>query len=419
MMLKETLGKTKRRLYPAYAAARGGMGRFAARWYALPLLILFSFGCFALVTHLSGYRLGGLTVSTWVYQFYLCDYGVGFCSRLLVGAVITFFTDTVSTDLMDVIINTAVMLSLVLQAVAAGVVLRTAMKRGSLLCCAIVLLFLCSPMAVTENMRMPGQLDIYILVVFLLWLACYRTPAVYVVSPLVCVIGMAIHYEFFLTFLPPMLVLLLYRAVAWERKPARVCSAAAFGVCLAVSAALLVWFVFLANNHLRLTESEFYYDMLRRFRTDPATRSANLYKMGTPIYKEYFDAHLFGHADFTEDLFGEEAYSFTYDNVWDYIRSMLVIAKSLGQSDWEKELTPFLPFAVMFGGIWTVCAVRERRGKRLVYLCCAAQMLAVIPEMIASSDLWRFVSAALIAQYAVFFAVYRERDSALNRLLRW
>ena len=418
-MLKEELGKAKRKLYPAYTAARGGMGRFAAHWYSLPLLVLFSFGCFALVTCLAGYRLGGLKVSTWVYQFYLCDYGVGFCSRLLVGAVITFFTDVVSTDLMDAIINTSVILSLVLQAAAAGVILRTAMKRGSLLCCAMVLLFLCSPMAVTENMRMPGQLDIYILVVFLLWLACCRTPAVYVVSPLVCVIGMAIHYEFFLTFLPPLLVLLLYRAVAWEKKTARVCSAVTFGVCLAASSVLLVWFVFLANDHLRLTESEFYYDMLRRFRTDPATRSANLYKMGTPIYKEYFDAHLFGHADFTENLFGEEAYSFTYDNVWDYIRSMLVIARSLGQSDWGKELTPFLPVAAVFCVIWGACAVKEKRGKRFVYLCCIAQMLVVIPEMIASSDLWRFVSAAFIAQFAVFFTIYRDRDSALNRLLRW
>ena len=104
-MLKENLEKAKRKLHPAYTAVRSGMGRFAAHWYSLPLLILFSFGCFALVTYLKGYRLGGLTVSTWVCQFYLCDYAVGFCSRLLVGAVVTFFTDVVSTDLMNVIIK--------------------------------------------------------------------------------------------------------------------------------------------------------------------------------------------------------------------------------------------------------------------------------------------------------------------------
>lgn len=420
MMLKENLEKAKRKLYPAYDAVRSGMGRFAARWFSLPLLVLFSFGCFAAVTYLAGYRLGGLNVSNWVYQFYLCDYSVGFCSRLLVGAVITMFTDVVSTDLMDAIINTSVILSLILQAMAAGVILRIAMKRGSLLCCGLVLVFLLSPMAVTGNMRMPGQLDVYLLVLFLLWLACYRTPAVYVVSPLVCAVSMAIHYEFFLMFLPPMLVLLLYRSVTWEKKRARVLSAVSFAFCLAVSASLLVWFVFFANRHLHLTESEFYYGMLRRFRTDPVTRSSNIYRMGTPIYKEYFDAHLFGHADFTENLFGEEAYSFAYDSVWGYIRSMLIIAKSLGQSDWSKELVPFLPVALLFCVIWVLCMVKAKGkpGERFVYFCCAVQMLVLIPDMIASSDLWRFISAAFISQFSVFFVIYYDQGSVLNRLLR-
>ncbi len=407
-------------MHSTFGAVRRGMCRFASHWFSLPLLILFSFGCFALVTYTQGYRLGGLNVSLWVYQFYLCDYSVGFCSRLLVGAVVTFFTDVVSTDLMNVIINTSVIFSLVLQAAAAGVILRVAMKRESLLCCGLVLLFLLSPMAVTENMQMPGQLDVYLLVVFLLWLACYRTPAVYVISPLVCAICMAIHYEFVLMFLPPMLVLLLYRAVSWEQKRARVLSAVSFSVCLVVTAVLLVWFVFFATQHLHLTESEFYYGMLRRFRTDPVTRSSNIYRMGTPIYKEYFDAHLFGHADFTENLFGEEAYSFTYDSVWGYIRSMLIIAKSLGQSDWSKELVPFVPVALIFCVIWVLCMVKAKgkRGERFVYFCCAAQMFVIIPDMIASSDLWRFISAAFIAQFSVFFAIYYDQNSVLNRLLR-
>lgn len=418
MLLKEHLEKAKRKLYPAYTAVRGGMGRFAAHWYSLPLLILFSFGCFALVTYTQGYRLGGLNVSIWVYQFYLCDYSVGFCSRLLVGAVITFFTDVVSTDLMNAIINTSVILSLALQAAAAGVILRTAMKRGSLLCCGIVLLFLLSPMAVTENMRMPGQLDVYILVFFLLWLAFYRTPAVYVLAPLICVVCMAIHYEFVLMFLPPILILLLYRAFAWKTRCARVLSGISFSLCLAVSAALLVWFVLFATDHLHQTESEFYFGMLRRFRTDPMTRSSNIYRMGNPIFKEYFDAHLFNHADFSAGIYGTEIQSFSFDNFFDYLVIMRMVAKNLKQDNWTSLLLPFIPVALIFCTIWGICFAKEKRGKRFVYFCCAAHLLILVPELFVSSDVWRFLSSTFISQYAMFFLIYADNNSKLNEVLR-
>ncbi|MBQ6066659.1 MAG: hypothetical protein IJK89_07525 [Clostridia bacterium] len=418
-MLKEKIYKAKRTIYPAYAAVRGCMGRFAVRWFSLPLLILFAFGCFALVTHLEGYRLGGLKVSLYVYQFYLCDYSVGFCSRLLVGAVVTFFADVVSTDLMDVIINVSVILSLVLQAAAAGVILRIAMKRGSLLCCGIVLLFLCSPLAIKQNMEMPGHVDIYLLLLFLLWLACYRTPAVYWITPPLCLVGMAIHIEFFCMFLPPMLILLMYRAAAWEKKRARVCSAVSLAASSAVSAGSLIWFVAFANKHLKMTADEFYYRMLARFRTDPVTRNANNYRIGTPIFKPYFDAHLFGEGDLQLNaaLTGKTNEVFVFNTPSDYLQFMFAFAK-YGWNDWKHEIVVFIPIAVIMCLIWGICAVKEKGLKRFVFFCFAAQMLVLVPEVMVSTDAWRFITAAFISQFAVFFAVYYDEKSRLNRLLR-
>lgn len=418
LMLKEYIDKKKRKIYPAYAAVQSGMGRFAVHWFTLPLLILFAFGCFALVTYLEGYKLFGLKVSCWVCQFYLCDYSVGFCSRLLVGAVITHFTDVVSTDLMNVIINTAVILSLILQSIAAGVILRVAMKRGSLLGCGITLLFLCTPMTVTENMRMPGQLDVYLLLIVLLWLFCYRTPAVYVVSLLVCAAGMAIHYEFLLMFLPPMMILLLYRAIAWEKRRARVCSAVTFAACAVVFVALMVWFLVLANKHLYLTDDEFYYNMLRRFRTDPLTRSVNISKMGNPILKEYFDSHIFGHTDYSAGIYGVDIQSFTNTNLLDYLKVEWMIAQNMKQDGWTKLLLPFLPYALIFCAVWGTCAVKEKGSKRFLYFCCAASLLILIPELLASSDVWRFISSTLISQYVMFFGIYSDKNSKLNEVLR-
>ena len=417
-MLRERMEKLHQKIYPAYAAVRRGMGSFAAHWLSFPVLFLFAFGSVFLISFLEGYRLFGLNVSIWVYQFYLCDYKVGFCSRLLIGAVITHFTDIVSTDLMNTIINTAVVLSLFLQSLIVAVILRIAMKRGSMLGCFITLLFLCNPLAVTENMRMPGQIDVYLLVLFLLWSFSYRTPLVYIVSPLICFVCMAIHYEFVLTFLPPMLILLLYRAVAWPNKRARFISAFTFVLCAIISAVLLIWFVFFSTSHLRLTEDEFYYNMLRRFQTDPVTRSANIYKMGTPIYKEFFDTHLFGHIDFSPQLFGDHAMSFSYNNPFEYLKLVLT-APTLGSpAEWMKEFILLIPGTFVLTAIWVICVIREKKGKRFVYICCAAQFMVLFPEIIISTDGWRFISATFIAQFAVFFAVYCDKDSDVNQLLR-
>lgn len=130
----------------------------------------------------NGYKLFGLTISKWCYQFYLCDYSVGFCSRLLIGAVITHFTDAVSESLMNLIINISVYSTLAIECCASGVIMWTAMKRGSLLGVLFPLLFICNPLTVEFNMGMLGLLDVYLLLLFLIWLCFYRTPFIWIMG---------------------------------------------------------------------------------------------------------------------------------------------------------------------------------------------------------------------------------------------
>ena len=39
-----------------------------------------------------------------------------------------------------------------------------------------------------------------------------------------------------------------------------------------------------------------------------------------------------------------------------------------------------------------------------------------MPELIISTDIWRWVSAALLAQYFVFAVVYLDKNAPLHRL---
>lgn len=406
MKTKDCAVKTENRFYGNYEKISAALSGFASKKITLPLFIILAFLGSTLTVYLSGYKYFGLDVHIATYQFFLCDYSVGFCSRLLVGAIITHFTDTVSGELIRTVINTAVMFTLAAQSCAAGTVIRTALKRKNIPVTLLTLVFVFSPLGLTENMVMPGTLDVYILALFLIWLAFYPTPVIYFITPPVCLAAMAIHYEFLFTCLPPMLVLLMYKGAFADKKTTAAAAWTSFGVSSAVSAGSFFWFVFLAKDHLKMTADDYYYRMLARLDIDPAVRSANMYQLrGTPIYKDYFDYYIFGKYE------GRDHYENTGD-FFSFLKNYTV-----HNTDWkqfEQQLKLFIPVLAVFCLIWFLCMRRTKGIQRFVFFCCAAQSLVLVPELIISTDTWRWVSGAFIAQFAVFFAVYYDRRSVLN-----
>ncbi len=389
-----------------FAAVWRALTGFAAKAYAAPLFILAVMAAYAGIARLCGFSLFRLVATPPTYQFYVCDYSVGYCSRLFVGAVISLFTDKVSIDLMNRIINVSVVLSLVGQAVIAGLLLRTGLKNRSLPAAAIGLLMMTNPLAVVENMSAPGLLDVYLLLLFLVWLAFLKTPLAAVVTPVFCLVGMAIHYEFLFSFLPPMLCLLLYDAFNAKKKRVRIGRWLAFTGGSTVSAASFFYFVFLAKDHLRLTSEAFYRHMLSRFSLSASERDFLTFVMGGPLYRDYFDYYIFG-----------EYKGYDYFN---NINDFFVFLKNWTSGRFNagmlrKDLILFLPVLLVTAVIWIRCAKREKGIRRLPYVCFIGQSLVLIPELIISTDIWRWVSAALLAQFFVFAVVYLDKDAPLHR----
>lgn len=379
---------------------------FAAKPYSVPVFILTVMAAYAGISLLSGFPLFGLTATPPTYQFYVCDYSVGYCSRLFVGAVIALFTDKVSVNDMNRLINIAVVLSLFCQAVIAGLLLRTGLKNKSLPAALIGVLMMTNPLAVVENMSAPGLLDVYLLLLFLIWLAFLKTPLAAVVTPIFCVVGMAIHYEFLFSFLPPMLCLLLYYAFYAQKRRVRIGRWLAFTGGSAVSAASFYYFVFLAKDHLRLTSDEFYQHMLSRFSLTSSERGLLTAVMGGPLYRDYFDYYIFG-----------EYKGYDYFN---NINDFFVFLKNWTSGRFNagmlrKDLILFLPVLLIAAVIWIRCAKGEKGIRRLPYVCFIGQALVLIPELIISTDIWRWVSAALLAQFFVFAVVYLDKDAPLHR----
>ena len=383
------------------------LSSFAESPWSVPVFILAAAACYTGITYYAGFKLFGLTAYPPTYQFYVCDYSVGLCSRLFVGAVIGLFTDRVSIQLMSLIINSAVCFSLAAQAVIAGLLLRTGLKNRSVPAALMGLLMMTNPLAVVENMSSPGLLDVYLLVLFLLWLALLKTPLIAFVTPIFCLVGMAIHYEFLFSFLPPMLTLLLYYAFFAEKKRVRIGRWIAFAGGGSASVASFYYFVFLSKNYLRLTSEEFYQHMLARFSLTVSQRDALTGLMGAPIYRPYFDFYIFGQ-------YQNYDYFKNIGDFFEFLKNWTI--KGFDGGMLYKDLCLFLPVFLFAAVIWGICASKEKGLKKLPYLCFIGQALVLVPELIISTDIWRWVSAALLSQFFVFSMVYFDKGAALHRV---
>ena len=381
---------------------------FSEKKISVPVCILVVLVIYIGIAYLTGFHVFGLTVLPPTMQFYVCDYSVGFCSRLFVGAVIALFSDKVTIAQMNAIINTAIFISLIGQAVIVGIFLRIALKNKSVPATMMGLLMLTNPLGIVENICAPGLLDVYLLILFFLWLLLFKTPAVIVVTPIFCFTGLAIHYEFLFTFLPPILTLLLYYAFLAEKKRVRIESWLAFVIGSVVSLVFFFYFVFYAKNNLKMTSDEFYLYMLSRLSITKNEKEALTLWMGAPLFRTYFDYYIFGQ---------NEGYDF-FHNFSEFFSTLNHLAFSqFNVSMFLRDLVLFSPTYILASVIWGKCAAREKGVRKIPYILFIGQALVLIPELFLSTDIWRWFSATLLTQFFVFAVVYTDKYALVHRII--
>ena len=381
---------------------------FAEKPWSIPVFIIAAFLFYAGIAYLYNYTIGRLEANVIAFQFYLCDYNVGVCSLLFVGAVIALFTDYVPLSLINQIVNCSVILTMTGQAVLAGLLLRTGLKNRSVPAALLGLLFMTNPLMMLDKLYLTGMLDIYLVLVLVLWLAFLRTPLLPLITPVCCVVGMAIHYQFLLSHLPPMLCLLFFYALFAEDKRKRTINASALVTGSVASGASFVYFVFFAKKHLKMTSDEFFLHTAVRFGFISPNQKVDLSKTLIPIYRDYLDYHLFG-------IDHGEKYSVDMKTFISHL--MQFTGERINVPMLRKDVLMFIPVFLLVAIIWICCAKREKGVRKLPYLCFIAQALVLLPELVISTDVWRWFAAAMISQFVVFSILYLDQKTTLHQLI--
>ena len=396
---RSSAGTARSRLIAAGGRTYTAMQSFIAlRWSAAPLAVLM-FALTMLVYAVNGRMY--LTSSVFLYfpstvTYHLFDYSVGFISRALVGEIITWFTDTVSLELVLRISRATVFTLFVLQSAVAALVFKKAFLKKNYVICAAAVAFVSSPITVLSFVYNLGLLDQYNLVLTVLFLYISDTKAALVLTPVICVLGLLVHHEFAYALMPAVFLILLYYICTEKRLRRARIACLAFSAC--VAGALTAYFVFFEKNHLTMTEPELNAYLAGKFKEYDTFG----------IYTDYYTFYFFG-----KDGGG------TYGGLFDKIKRLIDLTLSnTNKTAMIRIIAVLSPFYALLAYFW-ICALRRaKKIQKLPYLGFLLLPLTLAATWLISDDLLRFADESFVENFMLLAAVVKKDDPYVNGAVR-
>ena len=355
-----------------------------------------------------GSRFAPWQVSEHFYNFYAVDYGLGFCSRFLPGAVYRLFFPQVEGPVLTAV--TAALLILFLTGLCLlleRLLLRTPDADRSL-CLFFVLLYITGPGSFVLFSQWLGVIDFYWMLPCIAFMAALAYRRLRPLIPLLFVLMVLVHYGALLSYVPMMAVLLLYRmCIAQEKKERRSFGAVlVIGVCAAV--ALTGYFILFERKNVTLSMEEF---------------NAVLLSRGAK-YTYYYDYNIFRNLSSEGDM-SAEAYIYgggsalqtLVRSVWMQLRTTIALHVKAGWSlDYVLALLALCPVAVLVSAV-LFSRMRDPGTvgffKKAVYaLPPLLFVFCFIASTLFSSDRFRWLSNSFLPLLTVFlYMAYCEKDA--------
>lgn len=323
------------------------------------------------------------------FTFYLLDFKVGFVSQAFIGSIVSLLTDRPSAKWLTGFILISVMSAYFVLSLFLGRIIRKADSetRNNVIFAAIV--FLLTSFSVRVFPQYLGLPDIYLFLFTLLALACMRNKVAKWFVPFLCFLGFMVHIEFAFTFLPLILLILIYNIIAEEN---RLKASILASACFITASASAVYFAVFANRHLRMDSSGVY-----------AYLSS---KTDIEVWRRYYEGHLF----YTDTVSGQK-FSGLLDSLKVFKETGL---ESVSASNYLTSFFMMLPLLLLFLYIWkNACKESSRKSEKFIFVLCAALPVPVLPAFIFSTDMSRFLGEIFIVQFMAFFYMVFVKNQAV------
>lgn len=363
----------------------------------LPLLVLFCFAVMCGVCYIHDFRIFSKDFDV-VFLFhclYAGDLSIGISSRLFVGSILTLFNDVITAEAIDTFACISLYASLALQAFLSGAVIRKGIKDKNIFIILFAAVFIMNPVTVCSYTYYFGTLDLYNYIIFLaaVFILIKGKTKLQFLIPILGVLGLLVHYSFFLAFFPALFVLALYRTVNADKTSLKK-EAAMLGINSVVSVGGFFYLSLFAKNLLFMSSPE----MLTYVKS----------KVDETVYvfEDYLNYYLF-------DIMRGEQMASTGNSLSELIKINISLTKP---SVYIKYMAFISVLLIAFWIIWAILIKKEKGKRKLPFIAAAVMPFALVPELILSSDVWRWVASTVLCQFVTLFAFYLMKAPSVTEL---
>ncbi len=337
------------------------------------------------------------------YVYYLVDFSMGKTSRLLIGSIVSLFTDKPTEAWINSFARIVLFLTLLLTAVVIGHFVKAAKNEMKMPVYAFILFFVSGSFTLYGFSKFFGMLDIYMYIFALLAIVFAQNKYLRWLTPLLCAAGVFVNYSFTISYFPIVILVILYLAESKEKKAADIIL---FCITVIVTVALTFYCAFIGNETMVVSFDELW---------QRANEKAG-YKIGYD-FVEYFKLYLYNDAVAAKITFEKPLPEYSpIDFVITMAKYMLVYENNL--SGLVTLAIAVLPVIAMFWIIW-IMSIRNTKNKsrRFVYACFMLSTFFIPISVILSTDPIRWIAAGVINQFLLCFYMFYKHDEPFEAVM--
>lgn len=379
--------------------------KFSEKHYYAALIFAFIF-VYALITP----KETLFRVSEAILAIHAVDFGMGFCSRLLPGAIYNLFFDSVSPAKTAAYVNTLlviffIVMSFLLEKLVLSV--ESGHRKTALI---ILAFFITGPATFAIHIHYPGMLDMYwvfcALFLFVLLSKKQLTPLIF----LPFVLCVTVYFASLICFIPFFVIIVLYKISYSESKKEKAILWSFLIFAALAAVALSIYFAVFENGNLIYTIDEFH-EIYSKKGTD------RFFYFDQNLYKDVYTYDLEKYATYQPEngtnielIFGEILLRVNYTFSKMTLSDKLIIFALIAPV-----------FSLVFAFLFTELKYNiksKNRLKAFANICTIAlPFFTLFSSVFFSEDLVRWIGHAFLTLFATFlYLLYKEGKEAWSRI---
>lgn len=191
------------------------------------------------------------------FVFYVVDFGMGFCSRILPGAIYRLIFGEADERVISVYVSVLLIIFFAGVCIFLEKLITHTSKENRTLCLFFVLLFITGPASFSYFVTGLGVLDFYWVILTLLFFVFLSKKQLYFLIPFVFSLCVFVHYGAMVCYIPMMAIILLYKISVTNDNKSKKLLWSVFAASVLFAFITTLYFLLFERQNLVYTMEEF------------------------------------------------------------------------------------------------------------------------------------------------------------------